>query len=368
MLFQGRDRESDKVAFEWHPADAGGWSLLFTAGFALVFWFALVFAPEGPPKVRAEYPQDKHDGHILASGWRLIDEVRDFARTNEQALAVGSKLPTLIDSPAAPLTSELPVVEKALEKLPESLPDKSPPAAIEKTVAEEGKIAPAVAPASVEPASKPQAIVPPVTPTPPKVAAVDTRANRRALEPWELPATPVNKPVVSAAPAPAPQPSAVPDEKMRTARIEFEPHRMRLSPEGSVAQAQGEARPACLAELDSIAKRSVIWFAAASTALTPAQAKHMTKLVSLFAKCPVARLDVLGHADQNGTEAGNMAVSRKRAESTIASLKQIGADASRMTAIGKGASEPLATPDNSPFPDPNAVNRRVEFAIRESAN
>ncbi len=71
------------------------------------------------------------------------------------------------------------------------------------------------------------------------------------------------------------------------------------------------------------------------------------------------KLKIVGHTDADGNDATNMELSKERAEAvknTLISVYGIAAD--RMTAEGKGESEPLG--DNSTA-DGKAKNRRVEF-------
>ncbi len=68
------------------------------------------------------------------------------------------------------------------------------------------------------------------------------------------------------------------------------------------------------------------------------------------------KVRVVGHADASGSQAGNLSLSRQRAEAVKAYLIQKGAEASMLIAVGIGAAEPKnATNPTSP------ENRRVEI-------
>jgi outer membrane protein OmpA-like peptidoglycan-associated protein len=68
---------------------------------------------------------------------------------------------------------------------------------------------------------------------------------------------------------------------------------------------------------------------------------------------------IIGHTDNDGDAAMNMALSKKRAESVKSALvSDFSIDASRLETDGKGASEPVA-PNTTP--QGKAQNRRVEF-------
>jgi outer membrane protein OmpA-like peptidoglycan-associated protein len=71
-------------------------------------------------------------------------------------------------------------------------------------------------------------------------------------------------------------------------------------------------------------------------------------------------VDVLGHTDSTGTDAGNKALSEKRAQSVAAMLRSRGVSAARIATRGYGASQPIG--DNGTDAG-RALNRRVEIKI-----
>ena len=71
------------------------------------------------------------------------------------------------------------------------------------------------------------------------------------------------------------------------------------------------------------------------------------------------RVKIIGHTDSDGSDADNLALSKKRAESVKASLaKDFGIDVSRLETDGKGESQPV---DKNTTTEGKANNRRVEF-------
>jgi photosystem I P700 chlorophyll a apoprotein A2 len=76
---------------------------------------------------------------------------------------------------------------------------------------------------------------------------------------------------------------------------------------------------------------------------------------------------VVGHTDSIGSESSNQALSVDRAASVVESLAQeLGIDVGRLSAEGRGASEPVApntNPDGSDNPDGRQLNRRVEIFV-----
>ena len=74
--------------------------------------------------------------------------------------------------------------------------------------------------------------------------------------------------------------------------------------------------------------------------------------------CPNVAVRVQGHTDSIGTEAYNQGLSERRAESVRSHLIGRGVPASRLTAVGYGESQPIASNDTA---EGRALNRRVEL-------
>jgi outer membrane protein OmpA-like peptidoglycan-associated protein len=71
------------------------------------------------------------------------------------------------------------------------------------------------------------------------------------------------------------------------------------------------------------------------------------------------KVKIVGHTDADGSDADNLALSKRRAESVKVSLvKDFGIDGSRLETDGKGASQPV---DKNTTAEGKANNRRVEF-------
>ncbi len=75
------------------------------------------------------------------------------------------------------------------------------------------------------------------------------------------------------------------------------------------------------------------------------------------------KIIVEGHTDSIDTDAFNLQLSRARAEAVRAFLVSQGISADRITAVGKGESQPVATNDT---PEGRANNRRVEIILRDN--
>lgn len=68
------------------------------------------------------------------------------------------------------------------------------------------------------------------------------------------------------------------------------------------------------------------------------------------------QVKIVGHADASGSQAGNLALSQRRAESVRSYLVQKGADGGMLEAVGLGSSDPKNKAD--PY---SSENRRVEI-------
>lgn len=72
--------------------------------------------------------------------------------------------------------------------------------------------------------------------------------------------------------------------------------------------------------------------------------------------------EIAGHTDSQGTNANNQVLSQRRAEAVVAYLGAKGVDTNKLTAVGYGESQPVAT--NSTRAG-KAQNRRVELIVTE---
>ncbi len=71
-----------------------------------------------------------------------------------------------------------------------------------------------------------------------------------------------------------------------------------------------------------------------------------------------ATFNIDGHTDARGTDAYNLELSNRRAESVVSHLESLGIPRERLQAHGHGESQPRV---EDPFAD---INRRVEATIR----
>jgi len=87
----------------------------------------------------------------------------------------------------------------------------------------------------------------------------------------------------------------------------------------------------------------------------------LDELSGLLKKDPALKIQIVGHTDATGDPAANQNLSARRAERVKKTLSErYGADASRITAKGYGAEQPLETNDTD---EGRCINRRVEIVL-----
>jgi len=116
----------------------------------------------------------------------------------------------------------------------------------------------------------------------------------------------------------------------------------------------------CSALFHSALRGRKVGFAIDSDQLNPGSYPVLDELIQIVADCPAATISVTGHSDNNGDEAGNLDLSRARAESVVAYMVNGGIAATRLQAIGVGSSAPLLAENNARA---RRINRRIEFGI-----
>ncbi len=102
-----------------------------------------------------------------------------------------------------------------------------------------------------------------------------------------------------------------------------------------------------------------ILFDTGSDRLKPDSAPVIQSIATGLETNPNLKLKIEGHTDSVGNAAGNLDLSKRRAEAVRTVLtSQFKVDPSRLTAAGLGATKPM---DSNDTPQGRAQNRRVEF-------
>lgn len=109
---------------------------------------------------------------------------------------------------------------------------------------------------------------------------------------------------------------------------------------------------------------SDLTFASGSVRLNADAMAHLDKIADFLNHYPDRQVRIEGHTDSVGSVASNLDLSQRRAEAVRAYLMTRGIDGQRLSAVGLGASYPVA--DNTSAAGRKS-NRRVELTISSGA-
>jgi len=87
---------------------------------------------------------------------------------------------------------------------------------------------------------------------------------------------------------------------------------------------------------------------------------ELNRLAEAFKLYPNLVIEISGHTDNVGSEASNLGLSQRRAQSVVDYLVSIGVPRTHLIAKGYGESQPIATNDT---PEGRQLNRRVEAKV-----
>jgi outer membrane protein OmpA-like peptidoglycan-associated protein len=102
------------------------------------------------------------------------------------------------------------------------------------------------------------------------------------------------------------------------------------------------------------------YFASGSAAITPTHAAEFNRLVGAMKLLPNLTVVLIGHADQTGDAATNLALSQARATAVLNYLVSQGISADRLSTEGVGSSDLLSQQSDQAN---LSLNRRTEFII-----
>lgn len=117
----------------------------------------------------------------------------------------------------------------------------------------------------------------------------------------------------------------------------------------------------CQDLLRETAAVGTINFDRAKADLTADSSDTLEALAEIANACPAFRIVIEGHTDAEGTDERNKRLSERRAHAVESVLVRSGVSASRLSAVGYGASRPIA--DNA-TEQGRAKNRRIEFTVK----
>lgn len=101
-------------------------------------------------------------------------------------------------------------------------------------------------------------------------------------------------------------------------------------------------------------------FATGQAELQPAATATLDGMVASIAKEPNRRIVVEGHTDSSGDSARNLELSQRRADAVRQYLIAHGVAADRVSAVGKGEADPIASNDTA---EGRKRNRRVDVVV-----
>jgi outer membrane protein OmpA-like peptidoglycan-associated protein len=127
-----------------------------------------------------------------------------------------------------------------------------------------------------------------------------------------------------------------------------------------IAREMGDAEVIREGEGIVIKFKEKVLFAYDRSDLNATAKTNLDKLKNILLKYPETNITVIGHTDSKGSDSYNQTLSESRATAVTNYASQNGIDKARLTAIGKGESDPIATNDTE---EGSASNRRVEFVI-----
>ena len=110
-----------------------------------------------------------------------------------------------------------------------------------------------------------------------------------------------------------------------------------------------------------LARLEGVHFAFDSAKLTSEAKSILDGALTAIKANPSAHLTVEGHTDSTGSDSYNYDLSERRAQAVVNHLSSSGVAASRMSSVGKGASNPVASNDTS---EGRRQNRRVEVIAK----
>ena len=110
-----------------------------------------------------------------------------------------------------------------------------------------------------------------------------------------------------------------------------------------------------------------ILFAFDKEAIKAESELSLNKIVEALNQFPEITLTINAHSDNKGSAKYNLALSKRRAKSTVDYLISKGISKERLTFKGYGESQPLNDCTNC-TPEQDQANRRVEFKINKSKN
>ena len=114
----------------------------------------------------------------------------------------------------------------------------------------------------------------------------------------------------------------------------------------------------CQEDVDALLRARTIRFEESRSNIDAGSRELLDEVAAALRPCLGSIIAITGHTDASGTKAGNIALSRERADSVRRALIRRGIPADGLRADGVGSSEPV---EGLAPEDP--ANRRIEFSV-----
>lgn len=119
----------------------------------------------------------------------------------------------------------------------------------------------------------------------------------------------------------------------------------------------------CAGRLNAVLAANKIVFAPGSAEIASGSRAALDALAEVMRGCPPLRLEIAGHTDSQGSDAGNLRLSQARADAVLAALVGRRVATEGVTARGYGEERPVA--DNATEAGREA-NRRIDFTLLDA--
>jgi outer membrane protein OmpA-like peptidoglycan-associated protein len=113
-------------------------------------------------------------------------------------------------------------------------------------------------------------------------------------------------------------------------------------------------------EPDRLRTLAPLFFATGEERILPESEPLLRDIAEALRQNPTLRISIEGHTDDTGTDAHNLELSRRRAESVRRALVELGIDGARLEARGFGRSRPVVPGATA---EAREKNRRVELIV-----
>ncbi len=204
------------------------------------------------------------------------------------------------------------------------------------------------------PATSAETDAPPTDGSVADAPAAENAAERTAVAPSDTAASGPAKTESAHAPAAEnkpPPPAATAAEKIAAAK-----EKLAALPSSGALDAA-----ACETALNATVTVEKIQFRSGSASIQPASNQLLDRLASLLKRCMDAKAEINGYTDNVGSSGNNEKLSLRRANAIRDYLKSAGVGGDRLTAMGHGPSDPIASNDTE---QGRAENRRIGFTVR----